>query len=505
MNIPQIYLVEPYNAYAPKGKKKHLHEILEEQALLARIMAEQQARQEAELQSFIQEAKSKTLPPQAPPESVPTIVGNTAGAGAEGQAGSAPGGGGTPAWDFWNPSGDTVNFNRSPSTGAGPLTVTFTNDTTTPQFDSYNWEFTMDGVTVTSTDVNPVVTFQTGSTNPTVITASLQATNSISGVPGGRSPDVYTLVSVPTVTAAFTVTTSSNVAPFSMSFVNGSSTNSQTPPSLIYRWVFTYNDGVSAPVATTSTSTTPTARRIDSGSFTASLQATGSYNISSAVTHMYAAPAPTLALSLSLATLGAVSPSMVTIHPTVTYNGIGAPYGYPYNNFNRWWYGEFSEAGVEYSGSYSGDTSRTYNTRSDAAGATVGQFTASLCLTESVYGIAVRTTQSFYIPIPIVTAAFTTHSFGFGGAENSYMAPVSMSYTSSTVYTGNGTLTYKWDFGSSSFSSSGTGYSGTSTSVGPHFRADYIDVLPGYTASLQVTESYYGIASKYTQSFIVSS
>lgn len=47
MNSPQIYLVEPYNAYAPKGRKKHWTEIVEEQALLERIIAEQTAIQEA--------------------------------------------------------------------------------------------------------------------------------------------------------------------------------------------------------------------------------------------------------------------------------------------------------------------------------------------------------------------------------------------------------------------------------------------------------------------------
>jgi len=499
MNIPQIYLVEPYNAYSPKQKKKHWHQVIEEEALMARIIAEQQARQQAEL---MQEAKSKTLPPQAPPESVPTIVGNTAGAGSEGGAGSAPGGGGMPAWDFWNPTGDVVNFDRSPATGAGPLTVTFTNLTTTPQFDSYNWEFTLDGVTVTSTNVNPVIVFQTGSVNGAFITASLQSTNSVTGAPGGRSPDVYTIVNYPTVTAAFTYPTTSNVAPFSVSFVNGSTTDSQTPPTLTYRWTFTYTNAAGA--ATTTTSAVPSGytRRIDSGSFTASLQATGSYGIASIVSHSFVAPAPTLALSLSMAYIQAVSPSMVTIHPTVTYNGVGTPYGYPFNNFNRWWFGDFTEAGVEYSQSYSGDVSRTYNTRSDAGGITIGEFTASLCLTESIYGIAVRTTQSFYIPMPTVLARFITQSFGNGGDENSYMEPVSMSYTSSVYYDGNTVPTMLWDFGSASFFTTTYGVQpGTTASFGPHFRADY---GPGsFTASLQLTGSY-GIASLVTQSFLIS-
>ncbi len=72
MNIPEIYLVEPYNAYAPKQNKKHWHQVVEEQALLARIHAEQMA---------LMEASSRTLPPDAPQVSTPTIGNPSAGAG----------------------------------------------------------------------------------------------------------------------------------------------------------------------------------------------------------------------------------------------------------------------------------------------------------------------------------------------------------------------------------------------------------------------------------------
>lgn len=40
---PNIYFIEPYNAYAPKHRKKHFHEILEEQALMERIIMEAEA------------------------------------------------------------------------------------------------------------------------------------------------------------------------------------------------------------------------------------------------------------------------------------------------------------------------------------------------------------------------------------------------------------------------------------------------------------------------------
>ena len=72
MNIPEIYLVEPYNAYAPKGRKKHWHEVIEEQALMARILAEQQAQQQA-----ILEAQTRTLPSDAPHVSSATVAGRS--------------------------------------------------------------------------------------------------------------------------------------------------------------------------------------------------------------------------------------------------------------------------------------------------------------------------------------------------------------------------------------------------------------------------------------------
>ncbi len=589
MNTPEIYLIEPYNAYAPK-RKKHWMEEVEEQALLAKIIAEQQAQQKA-----IAEAKNASLPPNAPPVSAQTLAqsmadssnnssGNTA-------VGGAAGGGGTPVWDFFS-NADAVNFDRSPATGAGPLTVTFTNLTTTPQFDTYNWYFTIDGVTTTSTDVNPVVLFQTGSSNPTVITASLQVTNSVSGNPSGKSPDVYTLVSYPTVTSAFTFATSSNIAPFNATFTNGSSTDNGQP--LTYRWTFTYDNGT---VTSSSVSTllTPPVQIVNSGSFTASLQATGSYGIASIYTQSFSAPAPTLNISFAVASSSNYSPSLVTLTPTIIYNGAGTLSGlwgsgewaegggeYTLPTITTWadrlydtrsgvattdgkftaslqvtesiysgsafytqsfallfptlevtlavasssnyspsvvtltptitnngagtvsgkyFYGEFTEADAEHWSPYAaGPDVRTYDTRSGVD--STGSFTASLQLTGSNYGVTAFVTQSIPLLFPSIVASFTTTSFGFGGVENSYMEPVTMSYTSAVVYNGNGTPTYLWDFGSASFFNEGLGtQTGTETTVGPHTRADY--GVGGFTASLQATGSY-DVASLYTQSFTVS-
>lgn len=367
MNIPEIYLVEPYNAYAPKGRKKHWHEIVEEQALLAKIIAEQQALQEAQY--------SKTLPQNSPATATPTIGGTP-------QAGA----GGVPVTTFFNPGADLVNFSFTPTGGVAPVTIVFTNLTTTPEEDIFLWEF---GDGTTSSLAYPTHVYPTGSSAAS-FSCSLQTSNSVTFAPGTRSAYQYISASIPTVTAAFTFTTTSIYPPHSASFTNTSTNNSQTPTTT-YFWRF-----VNGTIITTSSLASPSIR-VDSGSFTASLQATGSYNISSSYT------------------------------------------------------------------------------------------------------------QSFYAPIPTLTAGFTTRSFGFGGVEDSYMEPVSMSYTSSTAYAGNGTLTYLWNFGTGSITSTEFGtVAGTASTVGPHFRADYEPLDGGYTASLQVTESIYGITSNYTRSFYVS-
>jgi len=262
MHIPEIYLVEPYNAYAPKGRKKHWHEVVAEQELMARIVAEQMAQQQALL-----EANSKTLPPNSPDISTPTVVGI-----------SAAGGGGVPVYAFFAQGTETVDFLATPLLGAAPLTVQFTNLTPTPQFDSYTWDF---GDGVTSTYTNPIHVYQTSSATFTVSLTASHATGDTSASKVG-----YISSSIPTVTAAFSFITTSNVAPFSASFTNESTNTSQTKTTN-YLWLFQYDNGTTASFTTTNAST-----RVDTGSFTASLQATGSYGIASKAISMFYAPIP---------------------------------------------------------------------------------------------------------------------------------------------------------------------------------------------------------------------
>lgn len=256
MNIPEIYLVEPYNAYAPKQNKKHWHQIVEEQALLARIQAEQIALMEA--------SKNPTLPPNTPSPTTPT-VGNAAGAG-----GMLPP-------QVFSPTNAVVTFSFSPATGAGPVTVQFINQTSNPELYTYRWVFS-DGQT--STLVNPSIVFQSGSNATNVITASLQATSSVLGVPAGTSQRTFLSASKPTVTAGFTLVTSSVSASATVTFTNTTANTSQTPTTT-YLWSFGTG-------SLTSTSETPDRITYTApGPYTASLQATGSYGIASVVTRSF--------------------------------------------------------------------------------------------------------------------------------------------------------------------------------------------------------------------------
>lgn len=345
MNMPPIYLVEPYNAYAPKGRKKHWVEILEEQALMERIMAEQIA---------LQEASSKTLPPNSPNISVQTVGNATGGAG------------GVPVVDFFHPTRDVVNFDRSPITGDAPLTVQFTNLTTTQYLDRYLWDF---GDGTTSTEVSPVHVYQTQSSATNVWTASLQASSSVTSAPGGKSPNVYTSASIPTVTAAFTFTTSSKIAPFSFIPVNTTVNTSQTPTTT-YLWTFTNGSNVIAP----STSTNPTIT-VQSGSFTASLQSTGSYNIASKYTQSFFATAPTVTPTFTLTTSSISAPSTASFVNTTTYDGSGTL-------TYLWIYG-------------SGSLTSTSETPANVIYRNAGPYTASLQVTESLYGIKSSVTRSW--------------------------------------------------------------------------------------------------------------
>jgi PKD repeat protein len=428
------FLIEPYNAWdkTPK-KKKHWHEIIEEEQLMARIIAEQQASQQ-QIQNI---------------------------------AVAAAGAGGVPPFAYFNNEGGLIAFSYLPAAAAAPVTITFTNTTPT-QFgeeNTYNWVFGDGG---TSTLKNPVHFYaDTGSFN-----VELQVTSSLGGNNTSASTQVVS-ASNPRVVAAWTATSASGIAPITVSFTNTSTNNSYQPTSS-YLWNF--NNGLTSTLATLTSSVA----FANTQSYAVTLRHTGSYS-ASLFSGSVAGVAPTIVAAFTLTTGSNIAPASGTYVNTSTDNSLARIY--------RWDVGDGSAIETTVI-----PAPHIFHT---------GSFTSSLFITSSHYSdITSSATKSFTLLAPTVTAGMITQSYGQGGLADLF-EPVSMSFTSSTTHDGVGTLTYLWDFGTASFTNpQGVTSTGTSASVGPHFRANYI--VGGYTASLRVTESFYGIASIYTQSFVVT-
>lgn len=272
MNIPEIYLVEPYNAYAPKQKKKHWMQEVEEQELLARIIAEQQALKEAA------NRPSNTLPPQAPPTAQAGSQGYSGGAGAAGGPNTTGGGGGAPRPQFYNPtSGSSIyTFTATPSTSSAPTAVGFSvngaSDTLALGGAQVAWTFG-DGTTGGGASTSHLYT-GTGS-----FYGSARVTSTINGTLLATASVVVTM-SVPTVSSAFTVTgtTVSLTAGFytasvgdTLSFINGASTNNPFNP-LTYNWTFGSGSAPSSSLAN------PTFTYTTASTYTVVLGVSGSFN-----------------------------------------------------------------------------------------------------------------------------------------------------------------------------------------------------------------------------------
>lgn len=257
MSVPQIYLIEPYNAYAPKGRKKHWTEIVEEQALLERIIAE---------------ANSHTLPPNSPQVSTPT-VGNAAGAG------------GSPLVAYFSPR-MTAAFTVSPATSSAPSQFTFVNssnaDLMTQGVATFLWTF---GDGTTTTDAQPLshIYTTTGSNfNVTLLVTSVatgvtaSVTQSIN-VPAPTVTANYSLSS--NLTASTTTNITTSVASASITFINTTTTNNSSNP-ITYVWNFGSGS------VTSSLATPPVITYTATGSYTVRLSATGSFGITSAATRV---------------------------------------------------------------------------------------------------------------------------------------------------------------------------------------------------------------------------
>jgi hypothetical protein len=165
MNIPEVYLIEPYNAYTAQkgGRKKHFMEILEEQELMQRIIAEAEGRritQHNNTNNNVSNTGHTATATAAGFDHVSIVTANFQ--VARRNSGS-------------NAAANTVSGSLTGSL-ATPLIVTFTNLTsdTAPKYPvSYKWTF---GDGTTSTFANPTHSYSTGS-----FSVKLEATSSYSG------------------------------------------------------------------------------------------------------------------------------------------------------------------------------------------------------------------------------------------------------------------------------------------------------------------------------------
>jgi PKD repeat protein len=154
-----IYLIEPYNAYDPKPKKKHWMQIAEEEHVFQQMIAQQQALREAASN------KNASLPQNAPVNA---------------QAVNSPsmvaGGGGKAVFNYFGKDSALVaGFTFTTSSNAAPSTATFTNTTTYTGIGALTYKWLLGSGSITSTSQTPTPqSYTTGS----VYTVKLEVTES---------------------------------------------------------------------------------------------------------------------------------------------------------------------------------------------------------------------------------------------------------------------------------------------------------------------------------------
>jgi PKD repeat protein len=149
-----------------------------------------------------------------------------------------------------------ADFSATPTNGAAPLTVQFTNRTA-GQFTTLAWEFGDGG---TSTNANPIYVYRTAGTYTVKLTAR---------GPGGEDseakPDYVTVTAAPVVQppiADFTANPTSGTAPLTVQFTNRTT-------GQVTRYLWEFGDGAS------STLTNPIYTYRTAGTYTVKLTATG--------------------------------------------------------------------------------------------------------------------------------------------------------------------------------------------------------------------------------------
>lgn len=291
-------------------------------------------------------------------------------------------------------------FSASPTSGCGPLTVVFTNQSTGNPT-SYNWQFP-GGTPSSSTEQNPTVVYNTPGTYSVTLTVSNAA-----GSNTATQNNYITVLASPT--AGFTSSINGSTA----SFTN-TSTNATT-----YAWNF--GDGG------TSNLTNPVHTYGADGIYTVTLTATGPCGTVTSTQSLTIATPPTAGFT--------ASPTSGCGPLTVQFTNASSP------NTTTW---NWQFAGGTPSSSTQQSPSVVYNTPGTySVTLTVSNSTGSNTITQTNYiTVNPSPTAGFTSSINGLTASFTntstnatSYSWNFGDGGTSNLANPLHTYTTDGVYT----------------------------------------------------------------------
>ncbi len=280
-----------------------------------------------------------------------------------------------------------ANFSGTPTSGAAPLAVTFT-DTSTNSPTAWSWTF---GDSTTSTVQNPSHTYSSAGSYTVALTATNASGNNT------NTKNNYITAGNPPV-ANFSGTPTIGAPPLAVAFTD-SSTNSPTA------WSWTFGD------ANTSTVQNPSHTYNSTGSYTVALTATNAYGNNTNTKNSYITVGNPPVANFSGTPTSGAAPLAVTF----TDSSTNSPTAWSWN------FGDSNTSTVR-------NPSHTYS------GA--GTFTVALTATNA-YGNNTNT-KSNYITVGNAPVA------NFSGTPTTGAAPLAVSFTDSST---NSPTAWSWTFG----------------------------------------------------------
>jgi PKD repeat protein len=287
-------------------------------------------------------------------------------------------------------------FEGTPTSGAAPLAVSFTDQSTNAPT-SWSWTF---GDRSTATSQNPSHTF----ISPGTYTVALTATNAAGS--NRMSRTAYVTVTAPVVppVAAFTAAPTSGVAPLAVQLTDRST---NTPTS----WSWSFGDGG------TSTTQSPRHTYTAAGTYTVALTATNT------------------AGSSSKTNIGYITVTLLVVAPVAAFTGMPtagvAPLAVTFTdqsaNTPTSWSWSFGDGSVE----TTQNPGHTY--------ATAGTYTVALTAT-NIAGSNTKTSTAYVTVTTPVVAPVTA----FVGAPLTGVAPLEVSFTDQST---NTPTSWSWNFG----------------------------------------------------------